>query len=172
MLLGAADFSCRTDNASVETSGVWLVPSTPARISVCVKPTGSDSSETFDLDLFSESGLPDDSGFGTLYTASLSGLNISSPTGWFDITIEVEDGQGAKQIQTLSPAFKIESLAGAALLQNDDDSIRVYGNRIATPEGSRIYSFNGMETTAETLPAGYYIVVTPTLGSVKVVIRQ
>ncbi len=49
----------------------------------------------------------------------------------------------------------------------------VYGTRggIVAPEGSQIYTLAGMQVTAEQLPAGIYLVRTPSGKTVKVVVR-
>lgn len=49
-------------------------------------------------------------------------------------------------------------------------AVRVNGNNIIAPEGSRVYSINGVECGLNNLPKGIYVVKTP-VETVKVVIR-
>ncbi|MDE5957684.1 MAG: hypothetical protein K2G78_05185 [Muribaculaceae bacterium] len=50
------------------------------------------------------------------------------------------------------------------------DAVRVAGNSIIAPEGSRVFNLNGVVTGFENLPAGIYVVVTPR-EAVKVVVK-
>lgn len=51
-----------------------------------------------------------------------------------------------------------------------DNSVRTLGNSIIAPEGSRVFDISGRPVAPRNLPAGIYVVATPS-GTVKVVIR-
>lgn len=97
-------------------------------------------------------------GFGAYYTADVSGLDVKSPTGWFDIRITLTDQAGYTQQQTISPAFKIESLSSIEEIENDLSSISVQGSSIIAPEKAIVYSADGQKCGKENLSPGVYIV--------------
>ncbi len=95
---------------------------------------------------------------------------MTSPTGWFDLTIIVEDAAGNSQVQALSPCFKINALASVGELGTEDYTVRVSGRDIIAPEGSRVYTVSGLPSGMTDLTPGLYLVVTPS-GTRKVAIR-
>lgn len=165
LLISAADFELYLDSNNKKVLDV----SAPERITTWVTPYGSNSEVLNEIELTECEDLFDSNGLGAFYKASLADVDLSSPTGWFDLTIKVEDAAGNSQVQTVSPAFKIESLTGVTETPADM-GVRVIGNHIITPEGSRIYNVNGVETGGNNLPSGVYIVHTPK-KTAKVVIR-
>lgn len=139
--------------------------STPAKVSAMVKPTGVVSDAYNEIELKEEPDKFLSPGFGAFYRGSLASVNQTSPTGWFDLTLTVEDEAGNRQVQTLSPAFKIESLtADVSTPMVQDREVYVQDGRIVMPEGSRVYTIDGRQVSAEAAVKGMYIVVTPRQG--------
>lgn len=135
----------------------WYGFSEPAKVVVTCKPYGSDL-DTFDkIELTVQPELFQ-TGFGAMYKGSLADVTLKSETCWFDLTINVEDALGNSQTQTISPAFKIESLSGTKGL-NDNEEIRVTGNSIITDLPVRIYNLNGLQVSGSNLSSGIYFVV-------------
>ena len=71
-------------------------------------------------------------------------------------------------IDDLHVKTKLPDNAVAAVA--DEMPVRVIGNSISAPAGSRVYTTDGMECGTEDLAPGIYIVKTPTLTT-KVIIR-
>lgn len=51
-------------------------------------------------------------GYGYCYEGSLASVDRGSADGWMDLRITLSDDSGNVQTQTLSPAFRVESLSG------------------------------------------------------------
>lgn len=99
-------------------------------------------------------------GFGAYYSVDIADLNMKSTSGWFDIRITLTDEKGNTQEQTISPAFKIESLSFIDNLFEDQTQIYTKGNSIIAPADARIFSIDGLEFGKNNLPSGTYIVKT------------
>ena len=97
-------------------------------------------------------------GYGAYYSGSLSQVDRKSATGWYDVRISLYDSHGNSQVQTISPAFKINSLTGISEIEVDYD-VKIIGNNIIAPKGSRVYTIDGIEIGSTNLPNGIYIVV-------------
>lgn len=141
----------------------WFTLSEPEFISASCYPTGSNAEDLNDIPLEVLKDTNNGYGFGTVYSGNLKDITLNSETGWYDLTITVEDEAGNIQSQTLSPAFKIESLAtGLNGISTDRFSISVTGNEIVAPAGSRIFNVDGIEVSGANVAPGIYIVKTPT----------
>lgn len=171
ILLSAADMEMKRGEEADEWGYVpaWAEFSQPEKVTVTVQPTGvvTESYETIELTVHPE--LFYTPGFGAFYTGELSNLTQTSPTGWFDMTISVEDAAGNRQVQTLSPAFKVESLV-AGVNSLTDSRIKVVGNNIITPDNAKVYNLNGLPVNPNGLPVGIYFVVLPE-RTVKVLVK-
>ena len=82
-------------------------------------------------------------GCGECYEANLASVNQKSATGWFDLRISIRDSTGNHQTQTISPAFKIEELAGVETIGIGESAAdgRFYnlkGQEILNPEPGQI----------------------------------
>ena len=99
-------------------------------------------------------------GFGAFYSVDIATLDVKSETGWFDIRIKLTDAKENTQEQTISPAFKIESLSSVKDVNSDREDIYVIGNSIIAPSDARVYSAYGVEYGKSNLPEGIYIVKT------------
>lgn len=64
-------------------------------------------------------------GFGTFYRGSLAGVDKGSANGWYDLRVTLCDATGNKQQQTISPVFRIESMAGVNALEATDADMPV-----------------------------------------------
>lgn len=170
IFLSAADFSIEKGKNQYGGMDVWMVPSVPAKVTATVKPTGVETEAFEEIALTENAEAFDPRGFGALYTGSLAGISMTSPTGWFDLTIAVEDAAGNSQVQTLSPCFKINALASVGELGTEDHTVRVSGRDIIAPQGSRVYTVSGLPSGTTGLTTGLYLVVTPS-GTRKVAIR-
>lgn len=171
IMISAADLRCETTEPDENGSySIWLVPSAPASVSATVRPTGVDTGVFDEIELTERADAFDPRGFGALYAGSLSKISMVSPTGWYDLTITVEDAAGNSQTQTLSPAFKLSHPVSLGDIRPDDNSVRVSGRDIIAPEGSRVYTLSGLRCLTTRLTPGLYIVVTPA-GTTKVTVR-
>ncbi len=59
-------------------------------------------------------------GYGDYYEASLSGIIPQGNDVWYDVKIICTDASGNKQIQTISPAFKLNNTLGTDETNTDD----------------------------------------------------
>ncbi len=79
-------------------------------------------------------------GFGAFYEGSLSQITEGAPYGWFDVRISLATAEGNTQQQVISPAFRIDDLAGIRSVGSDiqeNSSVEYYnfqGIRISKPE--------------------------------------
>lgn len=79
-------------------------------------------------------------GFGAFYEGSLSQITEGAPYGWFDVRISLATAEGSTQQQVISPAFRIDDLAGIRSVGSDiqeNSSVEYYnfqGIRISKPE--------------------------------------
>lgn len=85
-------------------------------------------------------------GYGYCYEGSLAGVDRGSSDGWMDLRISLADDSGNTQTQTLSPAFRVGSLAGVEATAADD-------NADSTP---LLYDLQGRKAAAHPAP-GIYI---------------
>lgn len=148
---------------------VWFDLSAPAKVTAWCSPNGVETEMVNEIELIEDTSEGIAHGFGALYRGSLDNINLISPNGWYDLTISVEDVAGNSQVQTLSPAFKIDKLSNINAVTTDAGVI-VKGNEIIAPAGSRIYNIGGAEVGNKSLPKGIYMVVTPE-KTMKVAIR-
>lgn len=170
ILLSAADFTVNMGEPDEwGDRPVWFDLAAPAKVSAWCAPNGLDTEVICEIDLEEDAEAGIAHGFGALYRGSLSTVDLTSPNGWYDLTISVEDAGGNRQVQTLSPAFKIDTLTGISSVATDA-SVRVNGNEIIAPAGSRIYNLGGAEVGCKALPKGVYLVVTAE-KTVKVAVR-
>lgn len=109
-------------------------------------------------------------GFGAYYVSYLSQVSGKSITGWFDVKLTLVSDNGDRQIQTISPAFKIEELAGIPQNVVYHVDIHAEGNSIVAPAGASVYTITGQEMPLTGLADGIYIVRHGS-QSFKVVIR-
>lgn len=101
-------------------------------------------------------------GFGDYYEVPLEQVNRSSETKWYGLRFTIVDHEGNSQIQTVTPAFRIEdqSTMGISVPSSfSGGEVRVVGNTIYAPEGSRIFNLMGEPTDGISVECGIYVVV-------------
>lgn len=161
ILLSATDLTVRYGEPNYEgyipTS---YVCSTPMKVTATVAPTGLVTEAYDEIELTEDPELFYTPGFGAFYSGSLKSVSQASPTGWYDLTITVEDAAGNSQAQTISPAFKIESLSNG-VSDVMTDKVKVVGNSIITESPAIIYNIDGHQVDGNHLPSGIYFVVLP-----------
>lgn len=99
-------------------------------------------------------------GYGYCYDGSLAGIDRGSANGWMDLRITLTDDSGNVQTQTLSPAFRVDSLAGIEEVLPDST------DRIGNTE---LYDLQGRKVGSNPIP-GIYIRRSPNRTD-KVIVR-
>ncbi len=84
-------------------------------------------------------------------------MGRKSETGWYDGRISLKNSQGNTQIQSVSPAFFIDSMTGTEIVSSDN-RVRVKGRNIIAPEGSIVCNATGVQTGTRNLASGMYLV--------------
>lgn len=164
LLLSAADMEiCEGEPFSWGDKRIWMELSSPEKVEAWVSANGANV-ETISRIELTEKPEGFSNGLGALFMGSLSDIDITSPNGWFDLTILVEDAAGNKQIQTLSPAFKIDSLSGTQTVAMKE-GVRVSGRNVIAPVGTQVFTVNGIEVGLSNLAPGIYIVKTSSSAS-------
>lgn len=165
LMLSAGSFKWQGEGGSYENN--WFICDRP-EIKVELTPAGIDSWTELPVeenpDLFM---MPN---FGHFFKGSLADTEALGE-GWYDLRITLEEG-GNRQIQTISPAFKIYDGPSVGVEKTHADKLGVsaIGNNILAPSGSVIYDARGIVTDGRNLATGLYLVNTPG-GCVKIVVR-
>ncbi len=127
-------------------------------IKVEYAPTGS--SEFTEIEVFENADMFFMPGYGYCYDGSLAGIDRGSDNGWMDLRITLTDDSGNVQTQTLSPAFRVDSLAGIEEVLPDST------DRIGNTE---LYDLQGRKVCSNPIP-GIYIRRSPNRTE-KVIVR-
>lgn len=114
-------------------------------IKVEYAPTGS--SEFTEIEVSENADMFFMPGYGYCYDGSLAGIDRGSANGWMDLRITLTDDSGNVQTQTLSPAFRVDSLAGIEEVLPDST------DRIGNTE---LYDLQGRKVGSNPTP-GIYI---------------
>ncbi len=99
-------------------------------------------------------------GFGEYVSADLSQVNVESANSWYDLKVTLTDKAGNTQVQTISPAFKIEKLSGVNAIESDSAAeIYVDNKKIVAADGSAVDLYNtlGAKVANDNLRSGIYI---------------
>lgn len=113
---------------SVNMYGYYDV-ATPSSVTAEWAPAGSGDFTAIEMKNIPERFFAP--GYGAYYEGDLEGVSVKSPGGWYDLRVTVEDANGSRQQQIISPAFNIADLAGVesvAVDTNDTESPAVYYN--------------------------------------------
>jgi hypothetical protein len=134
---------------------------------VCVEYAPYQSDDFTELEATEVPELYTMPGFGHFYRASLASVDKESTNGWYDLRIRLTDAAGNYQLQTISPAFKIDDQSG--LKQVTADSIgRVYvKDGTLCVEGAdnatvAVYTTDGRRVPTTNLTPGLYLVTLTT----------
>lgn len=99
---------------------------------------------------------------GTFGVTTLSGTTRPAAT-WKSSGIEIPVEWSISNIRENedgSVTFDFNTTAGTDSIGDDMNGIRINGNSIESPEGSRIFDISGNELNGKSLPSGIYIVKT------------
>ena len=111
----------------------------PMTVEVSYAPYGTEEWQTLE-GIEHESEFDDIPGMGFFYSGSLASVSVPSENKWYDLKFRLVDESGNWQEQTVSPAFKIESLTPDAItevINGDATEVARYsvdGRRITSPE--------------------------------------
>lgn len=97
-------------------------------------------------------------GWGAYYEGALSQIDRKALNGCFDVRISLADEAGNTQVQTISPAFVIESLSGVERVSEKTEGIYVNGRDIIAPANAQVYRISGQISGRTQLEPGIYIV--------------
>lgn len=165
--IGVAD-PTTTDTPDPTVSGrvkFTLDDSDPAKVLVKIEPEGN-AAPDYKIYYTTEAGktLPED---GIEYTAPFEVTESS-----IVMAVLVENGKSGGPVAEVS-VWVNPGVTGIDGIPTDEaeGGVRVDGNSIAAPEGSRIFDISGRQTGSNDLRRGVYIVVTPDGKSTKVLVK-
>lgn len=120
-------------------------------------PYGSSSFEPLDVNIDENKFFMP--AFGAYYHASLDKVRVKSENGWYDLRVTLTDGNGNSQIQTISPAFKIERSSSLDDISASDAGFEIVGGSIVDSCGSpaEVFSISGACILNQDLAPGIYI---------------
>lgn len=103
--------------AQSESSVKHYEAATPSDITLEYSAHGLDSWHPLEINADpSHDFMP---GWGKYYYASLSGINIPSENGWYDLRLTVKGDKDAFTTQTVSPAVRIDEYSGIDTVETD-----------------------------------------------------
>jgi hypothetical protein len=134
---------------------------------VCVEYAPYQSDDFTELEATEVPELYTIPGFGHFYRASLASVDKESTNGWYDLRIRLTDAAGNYQLQTISPAFKIDDQSGLKQVTADstgrvyvkDGTLYVEGADNATVA---VYTTDGRRVPTINLTPGLYLVTLTT----------
>lgn len=88
----------------------WDEKGNPFDAKVEWRPNGDDG-DWHEISLDKDNENSRQWGFGEIFNGSFETIDIKSKNGWYDVRISLKDEAGNAQVQTLSPAFKIENMS-------------------------------------------------------------
>lgn len=157
MALCGGDFEEHVENVYVgyDYKDYQYLTYVPASCEVEYAPYGTGEFKSLEIAEDPDKFVPT---FGAYWSASLSEVSVESPSHWYDIRVTMTDASGNKQVQTISPAFKIEDIHTDVEKFVEDMEIIVSGNEIIAPDGARIYTAGGILTNGKDINKGVYVV--------------
>lgn len=167
LCFAAGSFTLKTNTT---TWARWYEYSPLTEVKLEYAPYGTDSFEALEVkesteDLF----LP---GYGAFYKVDLGQVGRTSGNKWYDVRISISDGEGNTQVQTVSPAFRIEKLSSVGSVSEDGyREVWYSGSSIVAPAGSRIYNVSGAEVSGDNPLPGVYIVVVNDDEAIKLIVK-
>ncbi|MBD5205926.1 MAG: hypothetical protein HDS84_06080 [Bacteroidales bacterium] len=99
-------------------------------------------------------------GYGYCYEGSLEELNEPSDGGWYDMRVTLRDESGNYQIQTISPALRINSLSQVKDIRESNDNIQLKDGRFESMSNNplTVFTLEGRMIANCNLSSGIYIV--------------
>ncbi len=92
----------------------------PVTVKAEYAPVWTDAFE--ELTVTENQGALVERGWGAFYTAPLGDITRTASYGWYKLRLTVTDAVGNYQQQTISPAFRIKSLAGIETIDADSNA--------------------------------------------------
>lgn len=148
--------------------------------SVRVQYSADGRDEWFDLPVEEDEDMFFAPGFGQFFRGSLSNVTARSDNGWFDLRLTIADSDGNTQVQTLSPAFRIEELASLSENLQDKGSVKVDVTdgvliiegasstadvTIYSVDGKKVMQFTGTSADVTSLSGLYLIEVAESMAN-------
>lgn len=96
-------------------------------------------------------------GYGNYYEVSLDEMQSPEDNQWYDLRVTVEGVPGAKQVQTLSPAFKLDKSNAIELNANDESTKNALCD-VYAPDGVLV-ARNVSSASESSLRPGIYVEV-------------
>lgn len=158
-----ADFGAYTET-------VTTYEYSPATLKVEIAPYSSTDFEELPMTEYKDRYV---FSYGSYWEGSLGSVQAKSENKWYDLRVTMTDAAGNKQVQLISPAVYIETIAsGLDTPTAMTPGLSIVDGSIVTTDGSEIavYNLTGMRVANNRLPKGIYVVVGKDFTS-KVVIR-
>lgn len=114
--------------------------------SIKIEYAPADSGEFTEIEVSENADMFFMPGYGYCYEGSLADIDRGSTDGWMDLRITLTDDSGNVQTQTLSPAFRVESLAGIEDIQPDSSDCIGYAG---------LYDLQGRKAGSNPTPGIY-----------------
>lgn len=93
----------------------------PSEVTVEYAPMGTAAWQKIEVEEIPELYMMPN--FGHFYRGSLEEVKTPTPNGWYDLRVTVADPNGNSQVQTISPAFRIDENAGTDLIDADSAAV-------------------------------------------------
>ena len=131
---GTLEFSAVDFHSDINSNNMPYLTGWPLeKLKVEYSPMGEDSFTELAVEEVPEYYFMPE--FGYFYRGSLSPVTMASANGWFKLRVTMEDGAGNSQVQTIEPAFRIESaMAGIGSVSDNSDIIVADGEVTASGE--------------------------------------
>lgn len=139
---GTLEFSAVDFHSDFTPNDVPYLTAWPLeKLKVEYSPMGEDSFTELPVDEVPEYFFMPE--FGYFYRGSLSPVTMASANGWFKLRVTMEDGAGNSQVQTIEPAFRIESAMAGIGSVSDNSDIIVADGEVTAPGEIRLYDSSG-----------------------------
>lgn len=139
---GTLEFSAVDFHSDINSYNVPYLTGWPLeKLKVEYSPMGEDSFTELAVEEVPEYYFMPE--FGYFYRGSLSPVTMASANGWFKLRITMEDGAGNSQVQTIEPAFHIESAMAGIGSVSDNSDIIVADGEVTAPGEIWLYDSSG-----------------------------
>lgn len=111
---GMMEFTAAVFESTWDTEvSSWFYDAKPVNVVVDYSPYNENLWSSLDVE-----EVPEQSGYvgwGYFYRASLKDVTGDAEKGWFDVRFTMTDETGNKQVQTISPAFRIDNMVATGV---------------------------------------------------------